>query len=288
MSNKPSRPIRPGADRVAAARAQGRSRTTVWLVVGVVMLIGVALVVAVAVSGGSGDSPEQATAAQKATITKQIGSIAPEVFDSVGVGSVSNGPKPIKGEPLTKGGKPEVLFIGAEFCPYCAGERWSVAAALSRFGTFEDLGTTRSASEDVFPNTASLTFHGSSYSSEYIVFTAVEAQSNVKGADGNYTVLDPISPAQQQVWTSVANGSYPFLDIGGRYALSGASYDIGKLADKSAVEISDALTDPSTAIAQGAIGGANAITAAICRLTDGQPGKVCNSAGVKAAQGGLG
>ena len=35
---------------------------------------------------------------------------------------------------LTSNGKPEMLYIGAEFCPYCAASRWSMALALSRFG----------------------------------------------------------------------------------------------------------------------------------------------------------
>src|SRR5215471_17073708 len=42
---------------------------------------------------------------------------------------------PGSGAPLTSGGKPEMLYIGAEYCPYCAAMRWSMAVALSRFGT---------------------------------------------------------------------------------------------------------------------------------------------------------
>ena len=40
------------------------------------------------------------------------------------------------GQPaLTSGGKPEILYVGAEYCPYCAAERWAMVVALSRFGT---------------------------------------------------------------------------------------------------------------------------------------------------------
>ena len=40
---------------------------------------------------------------------------------------------------LTLNNKPEILYIGAEYCPFCAAERWSMIIALSRFGTFSNL-----------------------------------------------------------------------------------------------------------------------------------------------------
>jgi hypothetical protein len=60
-------------------------------------------------------------------------------------------------------GKPLVVYIGAEYCPFCAAQRWPLVVALSRFGTFSGLSVTRSASEDVFPDTATLSFHSASY-----------------------------------------------------------------------------------------------------------------------------
>src|SRR6202043_382420 len=50
-------------------------------------------------------------------------------------------------------GKPEILYVGAEYCPYCAAQRWAVVTALSHFGTFSGLGTTTSSASDVDPNT---------------------------------------------------------------------------------------------------------------------------------------
>jgi Domain of unknown function (DUF929) len=46
---------------------------------------------------------------------------------------------------LTASGKPEVLYTGAGFCPYCAAVRWPLIVALSRFGTFSGLAPARSA-----------------------------------------------------------------------------------------------------------------------------------------------
>src|SRR5271155_4359240 len=40
---------------------------------------------------------------------------------------------------LVSNGRPEVIFLGAEFCPYCSVERWSLVMALSKFGNFSHL-----------------------------------------------------------------------------------------------------------------------------------------------------
>ncbi len=54
---------------------------------------------------------------------------------------IGTGPLPSTGLPIrsvndttltSSAGKPEFLYIGAEFCPYCAAMRWSMAVALSR------------------------------------------------------------------------------------------------------------------------------------------------------------
>src|SRR5438309_707950 len=55
---------------------------------------------------------------------------------------------PLKSESgplLTFAGKTEVLYIGAEYCPYCAAERWSLVVALSKFGSFSGLTYMQSA-----------------------------------------------------------------------------------------------------------------------------------------------
>ena len=78
------------------------------------------------------------------------------------------------GTALTASGKPEVLYIGAGYCPFCATERWPLAVALSRFGTFSGLHGIHSTSNDVYPNQPTLTFYKSSYTSKYLTFVPVE------------------------------------------------------------------------------------------------------------------
>jgi len=168
-----------------------------------------------------------------------------------------------------------------------------MAVALSRFGTFTGLGETASSPSDVYPNTATLTFHGASYASTYLSFTAREIQSN-QVVNGAYAPLDTLSAADQALFTKYnappytdSAGSIPFIDIGGRYLISGSSYSPQVLQGKTQTQIAAALADPNSAIAKAVDGTANLITAAICQITDGQPGAVCQSPGVVTATAAL-
>jgi hypothetical protein len=59
------------------------------------------------------------------------------------------------------------------------------------------------------------------------------------------------------------------------------------LLGKTQTKIAAALADPNSAIAKAVDGTANLITAAICQITNGQPGAVCQSPGVTAATAAL-
>jgi hypothetical protein len=114
-------------------------------------------------------------------------------------GQVSTPPTTTTGKTvLTDAGKPLIVYLGAEYCPYCAAERWAMVAALSRFGTFTNLGQTHSSSTDVFPDTPTLSCHGASYTSQYLAFQGVEMQSNQPQGNG-YAPLDTPTAAQQQL-----------------------------------------------------------------------------------------
>jgi hypothetical protein len=220
-----------------------------------------------------------------------------DVLNQIGLGKVDTLPKAITGQPaLTAGGKPLVVYVGAEYCPYCAAQRWGMVVALSRFGSFTGLKTTSSASADVFPNTATLSFHGATYTSDYLTFQGVETSSNVRQGSG-YAPLDTLTAQQSQLLNTYdappyvaagSAGSIPFIDFGNKFIMSGASISPQLLAGKSASDIATALSDPSSPIAQAVNGSANAFTAAICQVTGGQPGAVCTSPAVTAYQGKLG
>lgn len=252
------------------------------------------LVVLTLVTGAGGPKSGQAASAAASGVVAQVASVPASVLNEVGVGTASAKPTTITAPALTTGGKPEVLYIGAEYCPYCAAERWAVVVALSRFGAFSGLGETASSPSDVFPNTSTLTFHGASYASNYLTFTGKEIQSN-QVVNGKYAPLDTLSSAQQALFDKYdappyasSAGSIPFIDIGGRYLISGASYDAQVLQGKTQAQIAAALSDPNSAIAKAVDGTANLITAAVCQLTNGQPGAVCQSSGVTTATAALG
>ena len=186
-----------------------------------------------------------------------------------------------------------MLYIGAEYCPYCAAERWAMIAALSRFGTFNGLSTIRSAARDgsgtaePFPNTATWTFAKASYASKYLTFTPVEEFTNIPDSStGGYTTLQTPTAEQQaliQKYDAANQGAIPFIDYGNKYMSVGASYDPGVLSGLSWSQIADDMRSPSSAVAKGVLGTANYATAAICGLTGDQPATVCTPA-VKALQ----
>jgi hypothetical protein len=240
-------------------------------------------------NGGSAASSVTGTALP-ASVVNNVTGVPASTLNTVGVGSLSGGGLPIRSisdTPLTSGGKPEMLYIGAEFCPYCAAMRWSMAVALSRFGTLSPLHGIYSSSSagEVDPHTATLTFYKSSYSSKYLAFTSVENETVT------HAQLQATTAAQQALWQkydSSANGlGYPFIDIGNKYVITGPLFDPAILAGMSWSQVAAALHNPSSPVAQAADGAANLITAAICKTTNGLPASVCTSSGVVKASGSL-
>jgi hypothetical protein len=259
-------------------------------VVAAVIAVVVALVV-VKIATGSGNAKSgEASGLASAAVVQGVTNVSPAVLDTVGVGTSSSPPTAVAATPLTAGGKPEILYVGAEYCPFCATERWAMVAALSRFGTFTNLGATTSSPSDVDPSTATLSFHGASYTSQYLSFVGKEIQSN-QVSGNSYAPLDTLSTSEQALFTkydsppyvpSNSEGGIPFVDLGGKYFIHAAGYDPSVLQGKTREQIAADLSNPTTAIAKGVDGAANVITAAICTLTNNAPANVCTSSGVKA------
>jgi len=175
---------------------------------------------------------------------------------------------------LTSGGKPEVLFMGGEYCPYCAAERWAIISALSRFGTFSGLGTTHSSSSDVYPNTPTFDFYKSSYTSKYINFTSVE----MYGDESTVTLQKPTSAETALEENYDPNGAIPFLDLGNQYVEVGnlAPLVPSMLDGQTYQQISSSMAKPASGSAgEAEDANANYITAGICKMTNEQPSSVC-------------
>jgi thiol-disulfide isomerase/thioredoxin len=265
---------RVAAQQREAHEAEVRRRAVIIGAITLVLLAVVAIVIDSLLNVKPHSSASAGSVALPAGVQAKVASVPVSTLTAVGAGTADASQiKPVNGAPLTSAGKPEMLYIGAEWCPYCAAERWAMAVALSRFGSFSPLRGIHSSSADVYPDTATLTFYRSTYTSKYLVFTPVENE------DLNRNLLVSPTALQQSLWTKYEAGSYPFIDIGNRF-VSGATYDPGVLAHMNWSQIAAALHDPSSPVAKGAVGSANLFTAAICKMTGDQPASVCTTAPV--------
>ena len=225
-------------------------------------------------------APAPANSTQTAQVLSTITSLPASELEQVGAGSSNNRITAITGTALTgPGGKPLVFYYGAEYCPFCAAERWPLIIALSRFGSFSGLTTTTSSSSDVYANTPTFTFHGATYSSQYVEFQAVETTNRDRKA-----LETPTSAQLALVNRYDSAGSIPFVDFGNRYAFNGATYLPDSLQGLTWDQIAADLQNPVSPQAQGILGSANLITAAICKLTADQPAAVCSGAAVKSIE----
>lgn len=256
---------------------------------GVVALVLVAVVVIVVVAV-SAKSPAQKGGTKMAPdVVAAVTSVPQSTLTSYGVGSssvVSTPPLPtadVSGSsgtqpPLTAGGKPEVFFFGAEYCPYCAAERWVIVNALSRFGTFSNLGATHSSATDVYPNTPTFDFVGATYTSPYITFESVEYETNTgaplqKATAAETKLLDKYDTAP---YVAGQSGSIPFIDFGNQYIQSGSEYDPQILSGLSYTTIAAEMDNPNTPVGAAIDSAANYLAAAVCQITNDQPASVCS------------
>jgi hypothetical protein len=274
-----------------------------WIIAGIlaVVVVAVGAILALKVrgksssssAGGAGTQAERQLASPQ--LLAELASIPIATFDSVGTGTAGGLIRALDNTSLQQDGKPLIFYYGAEFCPYCAAQRWPMVVALSRFGSFSNLGLTSSAANDVFANTPTFSFHGASYTSQYVAFAAVETTTNQPDGKGFYTKLDTPTPEQQALvqqydappYTQSAGG-IPFVDFGNKYATYGAMYSNNVLMGLTQQQIADALKNPSSDQAKAILGAANIISAAICKLTNNQPANICNSPGVLAGATKLG
>ena len=182
--------------------------------------------------------------------------------------------------PLSRSGKPEVVFVGTQSCRYCAIERWGLVAALSQFGTFSLLSLSQSATTEQ-PVFRSFSFHGSTYDSFYVSFDPVELTSTAPGAGGGYQPLDRLTPAQRTlVRTLDPAGTVPFVDVANQFTDLGATVSPAPLAGLPWGLLSASLRQPKTLTGQAIAAAAAVYTAEICRATGGVPAPVCGTSAV--------
>ena len=267
-------------------------------VVVLVLVIVVVLVIVKLVGSSTATAPSNGPAPQAvpAATLSEITGVPASVFAGVGISSptvpVAHG-RPLSGEPsLVEGKKPAVFYVGAEFCAYCAAERWPLVVALSRFGTLSGLGTMQASSTGAFSNVQTFTFATVTYKSRYISLDSRERYSDQQNSAGTaFADFQKLDPADTLLFnrldatarTGQPKGTLPFVDLGNRYVLAGSAFSPAILTGLSRNEIAAGLTDPKDPVTQAIVASANELSAEICTIDGQRPSSVCTSPGVAAA-----
>ena len=223
--------------------------------------------VAVKLTSGTAAAASEAPAPQG--VVSQVTTVPAAVLARVRGGGTVTPLQTVKapGPVLSIAGKPAIVFVSEESCPFCAAERWPLAVALSHFGTWGHLGATRSSATDVFPNTATLSFRTASYRSSHLILRTTELTDNRGHRLQPLTSLDTTLihgyDVPPYVNSADQSGAVPFLDIGNRYILAGAQYNPQILAGLSQAQIASQLRNPASPVAKAIDGSAVVIIAAI-------------------------
>jgi hypothetical protein len=256
------------AERAASKRAEKRRR--LFAAIGAVSAV-LAIVATLVTVKLTATPPHLAASesAAPAAVVRQVTTVPVALLTEVNPGQVATPLQKVKtsGPPLTIDGKMAIVFVSEESCPFCAAERWPLAVALSHFGTWSQLGITKSSATDIYPNTATLSFRAAHYRSAELTLQTTELTDNVGHPLQAQTPLDArligtydVPPYVNSVDQS---GAVPFLDIGNQYILAGAQYDPQVLAGLSATKIASQLRDPSSPVAAAVDSAAQVIVAAI-------------------------
>ncbi len=271
----------------------------------VVIVIAVLVVIKLTSNGGPTASSHQAVRPASSALVRELSTVPDSVFNTVGVGIPSqfagDAPIVISGQPaLTLQGRtPSMMYFGAEYCPFCAAQRWSMAVALARFGTWSGLDTTASGLTD--GDFSTLSFRDAKLASPYINFVPIETCTNVvdpnaTGCSG-YKPLKRPTKSEQDVLEKYAGPafvpgntqgiSFPYINVDNKVLYSGSTYEPTVLTGLSQAQIAAGLTDPTNLVTRSIVGTANYIAASICASTRGVPADVCDSSGVHEADAAL-
>ncbi len=259
------------------------------LIIVAILLLG-ALVLVRDNAGPSTTSTVETFNPAPSSLIASVGSVPASVYDTVGVSSPANAVTPLQPTGTTSapwmttvnGGPPlpVVFFYGAEFAPYPAAERWPLVLALSRFGTFNQLGVMQSSSTTAFANLSTFTFWNVSYTSHWVALQSVERYSSLNPTGARYLGLQTPNARQSAVIASYGTSptTFSLLDVANRYVLDGAAFTPGVVSGLSQDQIAGNLTTPTSPLTQAVVTAANEITAAICSVDGSKPDAVCEYA----------
>jgi hypothetical protein len=211
------------------------------------------------------------------------------VLEAVGHPATATPLKAVQGRsPLTVGGKPVIVYVGDGACPGCAFQQWALLVALSRFGSFSNLGQFVIPPQSSGPRLPlSWSFAGSTYTSSLLTFEPAEAGPFATTAS-NGEVLPPetMNPLQQNAidaleGPTIETQSYPFTDISNRfwdYGFEGEASDAvyTVLQRLSLDQVATDLNNPTSPVAQVIDGAANYLIGDICSIVGAQNAPICS------------
>jgi hypothetical protein len=274
----------------ATLRQIPRRYVALGLIILAIVLLGTLVLVRDNAAPGSSSTVETFNAAPSSLISSL--DVPGSVYDAVGVTSTTTPVTPLQStrssqqwQKAVNGGRlPVVYFYGAEFAPYAAAQRWPLILALSRFGTFTNLGLMQSSATTAFPDLSTFTFWDVGYSSRWVVLQSVERYSSLNPTGGGYLSLEVPDAREAAAVSQYAPSSDTFAltDIANRYVLSGSAFSPAALDGLTQDQIAGYLNLASTAapLTQARVSAANEVTATICAVDGDRPGSVCESRGV--------
>jgi hypothetical protein len=206
-----------------------------------------------------------------AKVRHEITSVPRAVLKWVGSPRHDTPPKVKRTTKLRHHGKPELAYLIAEWCPLCASESWSVAVAVSRFGSLRHLTTLNLDATDAPPNLKTVSLRHSTFHSRYLAFDPVVVE------DSHHNRVDKVPPKIRKVWMRGNAPGFPWLDFGGRALLEESSFNPKVIEKESRAQIAAHLRHPRHRDAKLIDGAANQLTAAICVMTKDHPATICKS-----------
>lgn len=241
-------------------------------------------------TGSNGPAPSMAAKLNTPVAPGLLATLQKASKDGLGLATVPPvvDLRQINGPRVATGNKVGLFYMGADFCPYCAGQRWALVLTLLRFGKLDGVEYMLSSSNDAYPDTPTFSFQKAKYTSDYVDFQPVETSDRnghklmtpTKKQSSIYGTYD--APPYTQVF-----GAIPFVYVDGQYLLTRPMLMPNEIVGDDWQGVAKQLANSQSSLFQSVMPQVNALTAAICRLDGGNPDDVCSAPGVTAANGAL-
>jgi hypothetical protein len=179
--------------------------------------------------------------------------------------------------------RPEVFYLGAQFCASCAAERWALVTALSKFGTFTNLGGTVPSASHFYPGGPTFSFSTATYTSSYLSFITDEQgahfASSPAGQQGSEQILTQQEQSILTTWDvapyASQYGSIPFIYMAGKFLLTGVQFDDGAVSSLNFPDAVKVMVAGKETVSRRMEAAAAYLIADMCALTSGRPASVC-------------